>query len=233
MLRVYFGNDIVKVREAALSFVDGELEKGISLETIDADNYESGVFADAAGGVSLFGGEAIYLIDTPSSHKEMYEEVIDKLEIFAASDHVFVVIEGALLAAEKKKFAKYADSLEEFKAAAGQRFNTFSLADALARKDKKTLWLLLHEARLSGIALEEIIGVLWWQLKTLRLTTLAKSASEAGLKPFPYQKAKRSLGKFKDDELENLSLSLLTLQHDSRLGLAELDVALERWVLRI
>ena len=233
MLKVFYGNDTVKVREAALSFIDGELEKEASLETIDADNYEPGVFADAAGGVSLFGGETLYLIDTPSTDKEMYEDVVDKLETFAASDHTFVIIEGSLLAPEKKKFAKHAKSLEEFKASAGERFNTFALADALSRKDKKSLWLLLHEARLSGIALEEIVGVLWWQLKTLRLAALTQSASEAGLKPFPYQKAKRSLSKFKENELENLSRSLLSLQHDSRLGLNELDVALERWVLRV
>ena len=92
--------------------------------------------------------------------------------------------------------------------------------------------LLFHEAILAGIAAEEMVGILWWQLKTLRLAAIAKS-EEAGLKDFPYQKAKRSLAKFGEGELEKLSASLLTLIHNSRLGYYDIDQALERWILRI
>ncbi len=231
MLRVYFGNNAVEARKTAFDFADTELESGKTLETIDVDNYEPGIFADAAGGASLFGGEVLYVIDTPSLKSEMYEDVLNNLEHFATSLHIFVVIEGPLLAPERKKFEKYAESLEEFKAGAAERFNTFALADALARKDKKSLWLLYSEARMSGIPLEEIAGVLWWQLKTLRLASLTRSASEAGVKDFSYNKAKRALGKFAGGELEKLSHSLLSLQHESRLGRCELDIALERFVL--
>lgn len=233
MLKIFYGADTMKVRQAVFGFIDDLLHRGTTLETIDIDNYEAGIFTDAAGGASLFGGEMLYIIDTPSLSEEMYEDVLLHLEHFAASPHLFVLVEGPILAAEKKKFEKHAASLEEFKAGARERFNTFALADALARKDKKSLWLLFSEARMSGIPLEEIAGVLWWQLKTLRLAAKTKSASEAGLKDFPYSKAKRSLPKFAEGELENLSHSLLTLQHESRLGKCELDVVLERWCLYI
>jgi DNA polymerase III delta subunit len=233
MLKVYFGNDVIKIRAAAIKATEAAVGSGATLVTIDDGSYQNGIYADAIGGASLFGGEQVYLIDTPSNDETMYEDTIENLESFQESNNLFIVIEAALLAPEKKTFSKYADSIEEFKAIATERFNSFALADALTARDKKSLWLLLNEAVLSGIAPEELIGTLWWQLKSLRLAAVTKNAAEAGMKDFPYNKAKRSLGKFKPGEIETLSHSLLTLQHESRLGKRDLDLALERWVLGI
>jgi len=233
MLTVFCGNDSITVRTKAHELIHSYEEKGYAANTIDSDKYSAGLYVDVAEGVSLWGGNSVYLVDTPSSSKEMYEDTIANLESLRNSPHVFIIVEGTLLAPEKKKFAKFADNVEEFKATGAERFNVFALADALSRKDKKSLWLLLSEARLAGIAPEEIVGTLWWQLKTLRLATITKTADEAGMKDFPYNKAKRSLGKFKDGELEQLSHSLIRLQHDSRLGKCDLGISLEQWVLKM
>lgn len=233
MLKVFYGNDTIKVRQAAFAITEKLESEGWSVDTIDQDNYQSGIYIDASGGASLFGQRTVYLIDTPSSQKDWYQETIEALELLSQSDNLFVLMEGPLLAPEKKKFVKFAEAIEEFKAGPSERFNTFALADALAKKDKKSLWLLLNEAILSGIAVEEIVGVLWWQIKSLRLADKTSSATEAGMKDFPYNKAKRSLNKFQAGELETLSNSLLELQHRSRLGLNDLDLALEAWVLKI
>lgn len=233
MLKVFFGNDTVKVRKEAFAQVEKGRLTGLAVESIDEDNYTSGCLADATGSVSLFGVKTLYVIDTPSSSQELYDAVIENLSAMAESTNEFVIIEGPLLAAEKKKFTKHAESIDEYKAAAETKFNNFSLADALARKDKRSLWLLWHEALLSGAAAPELVGIMWWQLKTLRLAALASSAEEAGLKDYPYSKAKRSLSNFKSGELESISHSLLALLHESRLGLNDLDVAVERWLLKV
>ncbi len=233
MLKVYFGNDVIKIRAAAIKATEVAVGSGATLVTIDENNYATGIYADATHGASLFGGEQVYLIDTPSNDEVMSEDTVNNLESFQESNNLFIIIEATLLAAEKKPYAKYADIIEEFKAVATERFNAFLLADALTARDKKSLWLLLNEAVLSGISPEELIGTLWWQLKSLRLAAVTKSAGEAGMKDFPYNKAKRALGKFKPGEIETLSHSLLTLQHESRLGKRDLDLALERWVLGI
>jgi DNA polymerase III delta subunit len=233
MLVLYFGNNTIRVRREALDFADAEKDKGASLVSLEINSYAVGLFPSITASSSLFGGTTVYVIDTPSESKEMYAEMLASLEDMKASADIFVVMERALLAPEKKKFQKYADRNEEYKSEVKERFNNFSLADALAKKDKKSLWLLLSEAKLSGIASEELVGVLWWQLKALRLATLTNSASEAGMKDYPYDKAKRALSRFGDNELESLSASLITLLHDSRLGRLELDLALERWVLRV
>lgn len=237
MLRVFYGNDVVAARKAAHEYILTNISWYVpgktSVTAIDADVYEQGMIAEAAGSASLFGGASVYVLDMPSADAVFREEVETNLEGLAASENEVVVIEGTLLAAAKKPYAKHAATTEEFKRTSEQVFNVFAMADALSRKDKKSLWLLLHDAFRAGLSSEEIIGTLWWQLKTLRLATVAQTASEAGMKDFPFNKAKRSLSKFADGELELLSRSLLAAYHNARLGKLELDLALERWVLTV
>ncbi len=233
MLYVFCGNDTEAVRERAFLLVHEYEERGAVAVRIDTDRYAPGLFADLVGAVSLFGGTECYLIDMPSESEDMYEATKEHLAAFAESAHTFILIEGTLLAPQKKQFEKYAEKLVEIKGVAGERFNAFALADALAEKDKKQLWLLLQDAKQSGLSAEEIIGTLWWQLKTLRLAALTANASEAGMKDWPYNKAKRSLARFKSGEVDELSRALLTVYHDGHDGLRDIDIALEHWVLRV
>jgi hypothetical protein len=145
----------------------------------------------------------------------------------------FVLIEGPLVAATKKVFFKHAAVMEEIKAPAKEKDNPFALAEALAQRDKKTLWLLLQTARTQGSTDEELVGLLWWQLKALRLAACTASAAEAGMSDFPYDKAKRSLRNFKPGELEALASTLLTLYHDGHGGVRDLALGLEAWVLTV
>jgi DNA polymerase III delta subunit len=233
MLYVYFGGEAVAVRQKAISFVNGLEEKGFTFERIDSQTFAPGICSLIAGGTSLFGEKNVYILDTPSSDSTFNEEVLESLEMFQASQNAFVLIETSLLAPAKKLFAKYAETVEEVIGETVVRFNAFALADSLSLKDKKTLWLQLQDAKASGLSAEEIIGTLWWQLKTLRIASLTKSAEEAGMKDFPYNKAKRALRNFSDGELEELSRKLLTVYHDGHLGKGDIDFALERFTLTL
>jgi DNA polymerase III delta subunit len=233
MLHIYYGNDTVAVRKKAYDCIDDFEKKGFEVARIDSDTFSSGAIADAIGASSLFERQTLYVIDTPSSDSVFYEEAVERLSELGESSNTFVVIESALLAPEKKKFAKHAESIEESKAEASARFNTFAMAEALAKKDKKTLWILLQEAKTEGLSPEEIIGTLWWQLKALRLAQKTNSADEAGMKDFPYNKAKRALSIFKEGEPERISRDLLTVYHEGHLGLNDIDLALEKWTLTL
>lgn len=233
MLHIFYGNGAIAVRQKAFICTAAYEAQGMKLERIDADKFVPGVCTDIANAMSLFGEKTVYLIDTPSTDTVFYEEVIDSLEMFKESESVFVVVESTLLAPAKKKFAKYADSIEEIATHTEARFNAFAMADSLSLKDKKTLWLQLQDAKASGLSAEEIIGTLWWQLKSMRLAKMTRSAEEAGMKDFPYNKSKRAVGNFKEGELESLSRSLLTIYHDGHLGKKDIDLALEKWTLSI
>jgi len=75
--------------------------------------------------------------------------------------------------------------------------------------------------------------MLWWQLKALRLAKQTSSASEAGMKDFPYNKAKRALAKFSEGEVEKLAQSLLEVYHDGHAGVRDMETSLEEWILRL
>jgi DNA polymerase III delta subunit len=230
MLKVFYGTDRTKVRDAAQVACD--LVVGVQT-IIDDSSYEPGQLSNALGANSLFGGEQCFVLDTPSGEEVFFTEVLASLKEMAESQNTFIVLEGGLLADPKKKYAKHANEIAEFSLDKVERFNAFGLAEALAKKDKKNLWVLLSQARANNLRDEEIVGMLWWQLKSLRLAKLTRTAEEAGMKSFPYDKAKRALSGFKDGEVEALSRSLLELYHDGHQGLRDMDLALEEWVLKV
>lgn len=229
MLKVFFGSDRKSTVDAAQ-----EAAGKISAEpiAIDDHSFTEGQFDDLTTAASLFGEAGVYIIDTPSNNKDLLEECLASLPDMAESVNHFFIIEGTLLAPAKKKYAKHAESVEEFAADKAELFNTFSMADAFARRDKKSLWVLIQEAQLLGIREEEIIGILWWQIKALRLASVTNSAAEAGMKDYPYSKAKQALSKFKEKEMENLANSLLQLYHQGHKGMVDIKLALEKWVLK-
>lgn len=230
MLKVFFGTDRTKVRDA----VQAACDIVVGAKTIiDDSSYEPGQLGNALGANSLFGGEQCFVLDTPSGEEIFFTEVLGSLKEMAESQNTFIILEGSLLADPKKKYAKHAKEITEFSLDKVERFNAFGLAEALAKKDKKNLWVLLSQARANNLRDEEIVGMLWWQLKSLRLAKLTRTAEEAGMKSFPYDKAKRALSGFKDGEVEALSRSLLELYHDGHQGVRDMDLALEEWALKV
>jgi DNA polymerase III delta subunit len=233
MLHLFYGNDTTAVRERAFAAADKLAEKeNARITRIESNDFAPGMLANLLGAASLWGEREIYVLDTPSEDAAFYAEVVDNASAMGESANQFVIMEAAMLAPERKKFEKYSTTLEESKREATARFDVFRMAEALSKRDKKSLWVLLQEAKRAGLSAEEIVGTLWWQLKSLRLASLTKSADEAGMKSFPYDKAKRALSLFKPGELEATSANLLRVYHDGHGGIRDIDEGLEEWVLR-
>lgn len=233
MYVVFYGNDRGGVRDAGTNYIEKNLPSDGCVTTVEATNFEPGQLSDALGASSLFGGAEWFVLDTPSLNPDFMASVKESLSELSESANTFVVLEDSLLAAPKKAYEKYAVDSKEFKLSKTERFNSFSLAEALATKDKRKLWVLLQESKMSGSRAEETVGILWWQLKSLRLASLTNSAEEAGMKDFPYSKAKRALSKFAPKDADQLSHSLLKLYHEGHGGVRDMDEALEEWVLQV
>lgn len=233
MLRVFCGSDTLGVRKRALAYMDNVASEGVVPLRIEGENYENGMVAQVLGNVSLFGEATVCLLDTPSLSKEMLEQVTVLLPALAASGHQFIIIESAPLAAYKKALQSSAQNFEEVKQAALTLRNPFVMADALAARDKKTLWIQLQHLLRAGLRAEEIVGTLWWQLKSMRIAAATKNATEAGMKDFTYNKAKRALSKYTMTEIETLSHDLLRLYHEGHETDGDMEIGLERWVLRV
>ena len=145
-----------------------------------------------------------------------------------------IIIEGALLAPVKKKlFLPGVDVFESSSKAVTSSFDPFAINEALLAKDKKSLWVLVNRARLLGVPAEETIGIVWWQLKSLRLVALSPSAEAAGMKSYPYDKAKRALRNFPAGDIERISRHLLQVYHDGHSGVKDIEIGLEEWALQI
>jgi len=233
MLYVFFGTDTTNVRKEAFDFLDTLQNDDTEVVKITHTDYVSGMIAELAQGEGLFGTIQIVVLDTLSEDEIVESEILNNLDLLKDSSNHFILIEGSYDAARKKKVTKYAEKISEKKAGKKERFNVFSLTDAFLRKDKKSLWLLLSNAWKEGVSNEEIIGILFWQIKILRLVSKTGSPEEAGQKPFVYQKAKQSLQNFKEGELDELSKSIVSIYHDGHLGRVDLNIALEKWVLDI
>lgn len=229
MLYIYYGSDTPATRTQA---TNAAYKTGTAVIRLEAETFLPQQITDAVSSVSLFGDASTYIIDTPSSNEEMNTEALACMVDMATSTDTFIVIEGTLLAGPKKKWLSVAQVAEECSKIPDKRFDVFALAEALSLRDKKTLWILLCNAKQAGLVSEEIIGTLWWQLKTLRIAAVTKSAEEADMKDYPYNKAKRALRNFKAGELEELSSSLLSVYHDGHGGVRDIELGLEEWVLR-
>jgi hypothetical protein len=233
MLQVFYGSDQIKVRQQAHLAIDAVLSAGAECMRIEAEAYESGQLLALSSSVSLFAPSEVYLLEAPASNPIFQEDFMTALEVLGESAHTFIVIEGDMLVAEKKKISKHASVVEEYKKSATAKFNPFVMADALALRDKRNLWLLCQEAKQNNLAAEEIIGTFWWQLKSIRLAALTRTPEEAGMKDYPYKKAKSSLRTFPLEQVEQKSRQLLKLYHEGHRGKRDLDIALEEWVLML
>jgi DNA polymerase III delta subunit len=233
MLSVFFGNDVSLVRKKALECAHANHKEDTLVTRITTDQYTDGIFVDLAGGSSLFGSTQVVVVDTPSEDELVFDAVMAQLSLMQESINHFILIEGPLLAAQKRNIEACATYIEECALPKAEKFNAFALTDAFLKRDKKTLWLLLREGEREGLSDEQVIGLLFWQIKTLRLVEKTASAEEAGLKPFVYSKAKQALRNFKKGEVDELSRSLLSIYHDGHLGKQDINFALEQWVLKL
>jgi DNA polymerase III delta subunit len=232
MLAVYIGKDSVNVRANARTYIQQREAEGMSISTILPEEYVAGNIVAFVSRTSLFGGTECVVLDTLSLAHDALDEVASCVHVLAESPHHVVVIDTALPTALTKLLEKNAHTWFVSKDRTETRFNTFALADALAAKDRKALWVLFQQAMGEGITAEELTGTLFWQLKALRLAKITNTPEEADMKVFPYSKAKRASITFTTNELVSLSERLIDAHHAKFRGKDTL-LQLERWVLTL
>ena len=209
---------------------------------MDAEHWNRAELEEYCGGQGLFENKFIIVLDHLSDDDDIAPVLLEQIEAIAASPNVFIVLEGKLDKDSLKKLEKHAEKVQEFeetsaqkaaKAAAKERFNVFSLAEALGKRDRRNLWVLYRRALLEDISPEEIHGTLFWQAKSIALARQAKSAKEAGMKDFPFSRAKAYANNFSEKESGDLLGRLIRISHDSRRGLSDISLSLEEFALTV
>lgn len=157
--------------------------------------------------------------------------VLNNINEIVASDNVFVLSEHKLSKQEHNTLDKAGATIYEFSAPqTNKNPSLFYLGDLLLQKNKSKLWLAIWEELGRGISIEELVGILVWQSKSLHLA-LTHSQTQSGLKSFVYNKCTRS--PWKAQEAQKLHLELVTIYHESRRGGLDLSERVEQLVLSI
>lgn len=247
MLYVIHGTDVDRAREKSRALFDALREKKpdasageINAETVSADKLEE--LTQTQG---LFENRQIIFMDRTLESKDVREVILDKIDALAESPNIFIVFEGKLTKEVLKKLEKRAEKVTEYEldeadkaAAAAEKAakkdtGFFPMADALASRDKKTLWVMLRRAFDDGAAAEEIHGILFWQAKALAIAAKTATPAESGLNPFVYNKAKRALSIWDKAEVERLVSGLVHMYHRAHRGEVDFEVELEKLALDI
>lgn len=238
MIFFFYGTD----RERILARARGTFEAlqnkkpDATFVLFDADNFSLNELEAITGSQGLFEHKIVAKLSDVLTNKEIADDILKALPAMKESENIIVWSEGTMLKAPLDKIKKYAEKTEEFLLKSQikkNEFNIFALSDALGAKDRKHLWALLIAALRGGSAPEEIHGTLWWQLKTIMIVRKSKIAEEAGLKPFPYSKAKSFSKNWSDDELSSALTSLVSMYHQAHRGECDLSISLERFALGV
>jgi len=240
MLYFLYGEDWRGARKKSVELLESLQNKkpDASLFKFDSESWNEPQFEEFLASQGLFEKKFIVFLDGVFQNKEAKEIIKESLERISQSDNLFLFLEGSIDKETERQVKKFSEKIQKFeeekpKGFRKRDFDVFSLAEAIGRRDKKNLWVLYRKAIDIGITPEEINGILFWQIKSMIVASGATNATEAGLSPFVFGRAKTYSKNYSKEELQKLSGRLVTSYHEAHRGIYDFDIALERFVLEI
>jgi len=210
MLYLYLGTDRDKARSKMNAAIEKAAKKADVVRITDAHTIEDLKTALQGGG--MFGGKRVLVFEGVCANPDLCDVFLDSLERLSKSDEDVFVFESKPLADLRKKLEKYAESVEKIDAPAKERdASVFAMANALRKRDKKTLWVAYMREIAKDNAPEMIHGVLFWAAKDMFL----KAGRDVAVR----------------ERAAVLVASLAELPHEARRRGEPMEYALERFVL--
>jgi len=250
MIYFFYGDDIERSKANADKVVSNILarKKNITLvKIIDEEITEQRIF-ELAQSQALFVNKYIIFLYRVLDNVENKKAIFSTLKEMKESGNIFVLCD--ILTSRKKtdlevikKIEEKSEKSKEFKkpfrklskkeelALIGEKIDFFEFANALGVRKRKELWTLFQTALNESVPAEEVHGIFFWQVKTMLLAKKCKTANEAGMKDFPFQKAKHYAENYSLEELENLSSKMVSIYHEAHRGNADMYVALEKMIM--
>jgi hypothetical protein len=198
-----------------------------------ADGDDFGLVDEILRGGGLFTESRHVILYDFLGNKDAWLFFKKNIAAWLESGHAIELREEKLLAEHKKLLTKLGAEVIETKAPKKPKDNTvFAITDAVLVRDRKKAWLNYRAAIDAGKSPEEIVGLLWWQIKTLWL--VAKLGDKSGQAPYGVGKARQALKKYSSRDVAIAARSLVEVYHLARLGEGpELEGACEKWLLGI
>lgn len=225
MLYVYHGLDMAKSLEKARALSNTLRAKRPDATYIEvqADTWSQSVIEENIGGQGLFSNKYIIFLNRVTEKGEAKELLPDLIQVMNESTNIFILLEGKLNADLKKAVEKYAEKVVEtggkengggsVEKGKKEEFNIFALADAVGSRNALKSWSLYRQAVDAGIETENIIGVLFWKVKSMRTAN--------------------SFVNYSKQELDMLIRDFIALYHDGHRGIVDMELAVEKRLLSL
>jgi DNA polymerase III delta subunit len=206
MIYILVGNQTKKKSARARS-----LALSHELITLADSDISTESLARHASGASLFGEASAIILDNVLNAGTI-QFTAELLSALQNSPNICIFTEDKLLAADEKKYKKYAtiERYEEKPVKATPKVNIFTIADLYEKHDKMGAWREYLRAIDSGVEPEAISGILFWKIKTMIL-----GQSRA----------------FPRESLVSHSSALVSLYHEAHLGRIDFTIGLEQFIL--
>jgi len=245
MIYFYYGSDTETARKKAKVTIDSLLLKkpDATLVKIGEENLSENKIDELTLSQALFSNKYIVFFYRTFDNKSNKEIILKKLKELAESENIFIFVESKIDKAGLTKIEKLAKTVQEFTkpektltkkealAQKGEKIDFFEFSDALGRRDKRGLWVLYQDALTELVPAEEVHGIFFWQIKSMLLGKLCKTPTEAGMKDFPFQKARGYARNYKDGELETILENLVSMYHEAHRGNLDFYIGLEKFIL--
>jgi hypothetical protein len=252
MIYFFYGDDIEKSKANADKVVSSILsrKKDITLVKIIGEEISEQRIFELAQSQALFVNKYIIFLYRVMDNIESKKAILSTLKEMKESENIFVLCD--ILTSQKKtdlevikKIEEKSEKSKEFKkpfrklnkkeelALIGEKIDFFEFANALGERKRKSLWVLFQDALNESVPAEEVHGIFFWQIKAMLLAKKCKTAKEAGMKDFPFQKAKRYAENYTEEELEKLSSKMVSIYHEAHRGNADMHIALERMLMEL
>ena len=136
----------------------------------------------------------------------------------------------------KNLFGEYEETSEESEEVKPKEktylYSPFALQDAVGERSAKKAWIEYEKLRLSGIEAEDLIHKIVSKTKDMAAIMAGAGKEDLGLKDWPYNKSKRDLKNWKEEDLKKFYTKLVEIYHRARMESgSELDIALEKALL--
>lgn len=214
MLYTFYGNDIKKVLGASQKLIEGLKAKREFAQVFYfyPENFNKENLETQQSAQGLFFDKHIFVFKNfIESKKEVRDYVLNNIEKFVESGHLYIILENDIDAKYLDKVSKVKGiNLKEYKTkvafkedVSGKLFNLAALIMKMHKTptDKISIITQIDEMKRSGTAPEEFFGILWWRYK-----------------------------KYASRDKENMK-ALLDIYHDGHGGEEEMWVGLERWIV--
>lgn len=230
MLYIFIGHDVSRAKEEAL-----KRAKGYEVVRVGEGGESFGNVGGYLGQGGMFATKVALILDRPLDSAEGKELLFEHGEALVDSTSLVIAIIDDITATEQKKLPK-GGKVESFdtktKASEDVPPSVFALTDVYAAGDRKASWVTYRKLIESGAQPEEIHGALAWAVRGMILAAKTKTAEEAGMKDYPYRKAKGAVQKMGLPAAEHASRQLVQLYHDARMGKGSLEDLLEVFLLK-